>query len=68
MSATTTARSIASPARHLADLQPNWRADVAAEVGSYAAIIRRNLTEPLGLPPGPNALWPAGLLLPPAIR
>lgn len=35
---------------------------------SYAAIIRRNLTEPLGLAPGPNALWPAGLLLPPAVR
>jgi general L-amino acid transport system substrate-binding protein len=58
----------ALPAQHLTDLQPNWRSDVAAAVGSYGAIIRRNLTERLGLPPGLNALWPAGLLLPPANR
>jgi general L-amino acid transport system substrate-binding protein len=58
----------ASPARHMPELRPGWRAEVAAAVGSYAAIIRRNLTEQLGLAPGPNALWPGGMLLPPAVR
>jgi general L-amino acid transport system substrate-binding protein len=45
-----------------------WRAEVAAAVGSYSEIIRRHLEDRLGLAPGPNALWPAGLLLPPAVR
>jgi hypothetical protein len=52
----------------LPELRPGWRADVTAAVGSYGAIIRRNLTERLGLASGPNAVWPAGLLLPPAVR
>ncbi|HEX4171396.1 MAG TPA: transporter substrate-binding domain-containing protein, partial [Acetobacteraceae bacterium] len=51
-----------------ADLRPGWQRDVSAAVGSYGAIIRRNLTARLGLPPGPNALWPAGMLLPPAVK
>jgi general L-amino acid transport system substrate-binding protein len=50
------------------ELRPDWHREVSAAVGGYATIIRRNLTERLGLPPGPNALWPAGLLLPPSIR
>jgi general L-amino acid transport system substrate-binding protein len=58
----------ALPARHLPELRPGWRADVTAAVGGYGAIIRRNLTERLGLASGPNAVWPAGLLLPPAVR
>lgn len=56
------------PVKRLAGLRPGWEHDVAAAVGSYAAIVRRNLTDRLGLAPGPNALWPAGVLLPPAIR
>jgi general L-amino acid transport system substrate-binding protein len=50
------------------ELRPDWQTDVAAAVGSYGSIIRRNLTVRLGLPPGANALWPAGMLLPPSIR
>jgi general L-amino acid transport system substrate-binding protein len=56
------------PAQVPPGLRAGWRADVAASAGSYGAIIRRNLSEELGLAPGPNALWPAGLLLPPAVR
>jgi general L-amino acid transport system substrate-binding protein len=48
--------------------RPDWQRDVDAAVGGYGAIIQRNLTEGLGLAPGPNAVWPAGLLLPPSIR
>ncbi len=48
----------------MAELRSGWQQDVNATLGSYGAIIRRNLTERLGLPPGPNALWPAGMLLP----
>jgi len=58
----------ALPVQRPPGLRPGWQAEVAAAVGSYAAIVRRNLTERLGLAPGPNALWPAGLLLPPAVR
>jgi hypothetical protein len=58
----------ALPVRHVPGLRPGWQPEVAAAVGSYAAIVRRNLTDRLGLAPGPNALWPAGLLLPPAVR
>jgi len=58
----------ALPAQRLSGLRPAWPEDVAAAVGSYAAIVRNNLTDRLGLAPGPNALWPAGLLLPPAVR
>jgi general L-amino acid transport system substrate-binding protein len=50
------------------ELRSGWQQDVSAVVGSYGAIIRRHLTERLGLPPGPNALWPAGLLMPPAAK
>ena len=51
-------------------LDPGWRAAVLAKLGSYAAMYRRNLGDgsPLGLAIGPNAPWPAGLLLPPAPR
>jgi general L-amino acid transport system substrate-binding protein len=44
-------------------LRPTWRAEVDAAVGSYPDMIRRNLG-PLHLEPGPNALWPEGMLLP----
>ncbi|HEY7579321.1 MAG TPA: transporter substrate-binding domain-containing protein [Acetobacteraceae bacterium] len=50
------------------ELRPDWHREVSAAVGGYGAIIHRNLTERLGLPPGPNAVWPAGMLLPPSIR
>lgn len=56
------------PVQHPAGLRPGWRADVTAGVGSYGVIIRRNLTDLRGLAPGPNALWPSGVLLPPAVR
>jgi general L-amino acid transport system substrate-binding protein len=58
----------ALPARGLPGLRSGWQPEVVAAVGSYSAIVRRNLTDRLGLAPGPNALWPAGLLLPPAVR
>jgi general L-amino acid transport system substrate-binding protein len=58
----------ALPVQNLPGLRPGWQPEVVAAVGGYAAIVRRNLIERLGLAPGPNALWPAGLLLPPAIR
>ncbi len=58
----------ALPAKRLPGLRPDWQPEVADAVGSYAAIVRRNLTDRLGLAPGPNALWPAGILLPPAVR
>jgi general L-amino acid transport system substrate-binding protein len=58
----------ALPVQHPPGLRQDWQAAVATAIGSYNAIIRRNLTERLGLAPGLNALWPAGKLLPPAIR
>ena len=58
----------ALPVRGLPGLRSGWQAEVVAAVGSYAVIVRRNLTDRLGLAPGPNALWPDGLLLPPAVR
>jgi general L-amino acid transport system substrate-binding protein len=60
--------SNASPALHIAGLRSGWRDDAIAAVGSYSAIVRRNLTDGLGLAPGPNAVWPAGMLLAPAVR
>lgn len=57
-----------SPAEHVVGLSPDWRAAMLAAVGSYGAIIGRNLTDRLGLAPGPNALWPSGMLLPPSVR
>jgi general L-amino acid transport system substrate-binding protein len=44
-------------------LRPTWRAEVEAAVGTYTDIVRRHLAL-LHLEPGPNALWPEGLLLP----
>jgi hypothetical protein len=44
-------------------LRPTWHAEVDAAVGSYADMIRRHFG-PMQLAPGPNALWPDGLLLP----
>ncbi len=58
----------ALPVRRLSGLRADWQHEVAASVGGYAAVVRRNLTDRLGLASGPNALWPAGLLLPPAVR
>ena len=58
----------AVPVQHPTGLRQGWRADVSAAVGSYGAIVRRDLTDLLGLAPGPNALWPSGLLLPPSVR
>jgi general L-amino acid transport system substrate-binding protein len=61
-------QAAAPPVLHIAGLRPEWRAEVISAVGSYGAIIRRNLSDRLGLAPGPNALWPAGMLLPPMVR
>ncbi len=44
-------------------LRPGWRDEVDAAVGRYAEMLQRHLT-PLHLQPGPNALWPEGLLFP----
>jgi general L-amino acid transport system substrate-binding protein len=61
--------ALALPARgKLPGLRPEWRSEVLAEVGGYGAIVRRNLVEALGLDPGPNAPWPAGLLLAPSVE
>ena len=48
-------------------LREHWRDEVTAMLGTYGDMVRRNLGEEsvLKLPPGPNAPWPAGLLLPP---
>jgi general L-amino acid transport system substrate-binding protein len=60
-------RATAPPLRgRLAGLRPDWQSDVLAETGGYGAMVRRNLVDGLCLDPGPNAPWPAGLLLPPA--
>ena len=59
----------AFPARGpLLGLRPAWQSEVRAEVGGYGTIVRRNLTDALGLDPGPNAAWPDGLLLAPAVE
>jgi general L-amino acid transport system substrate-binding protein len=60
--------SNASPALGIAGLRSGWRDDAIAAVGSYGTIVHRNLTDRLGLAPGPNAVWPAGMLLAPAVR
>ncbi len=48
-------------------LREHWREEVIAALGTYGTMLRRDLGEGsvLKLQPGPNALWPAGLLLPP---
>ena len=48
-------------------LREHWRDEVTTTLGTYGDMVRRNLGEgsALKLPPGPNAPWPAGLLLPP---
>lgn len=52
----------------LRGLRPEWQSEVRAAVGGYGTMVRRNLVDTLGLDPGPNAPWPAGLLLPPAVE
>jgi general L-amino acid transport system substrate-binding protein len=46
-------------------LREHWREEVAAALGTYGDMVRRNVGEgsALKLPPGPNAPWPTGLLL-----
>lgn len=48
-------------------LREHWRDEVTAALGTYGDMVRRNLGagSVLKLPPGPNAPWPNGLLLPP---
>lgn len=58
----------AMPVKTLPGLQADWAHQVAAAVGSYADIVQRNLTDRLGLPPGPNAAWPNGVQVPVAVR
>jgi general L-amino acid transport system substrate-binding protein len=50
-------------------LRPQWRRDVQAALGSYADMRERNLGagSALKLPPWPNAAWPNGLLVVPAV-
>lgn len=49
-------------------LRPGWLDDVRGVTGFYRAMFDRNLGNgsPLRLAPGPNALWPDGLLAPSA--
>jgi general L-amino acid transport system substrate-binding protein len=58
----------AMPVKELPGLRPDWPRQVSAAVGSYADIIRRNLTDRLGVSSGPNAIWPDGVLMPSAVR
>ena len=48
--------------------RPGWYAEVVAATGTYADIWDRRLGEgsDLGLPPGPNQPWPAGVMVVPA--
>lgn len=48
--------------------RPGWYAEVVAAVGTYADLWRRDLGDgsDLRLAPGPNAPWPAGLMVAPA--
>jgi general L-amino acid transport system substrate-binding protein len=48
-------------------LQADWREIMLAHVGSYAEIVRRNFGA-LGIGPGPNAPWPSGVMVVPAVR
>jgi general L-amino acid transport system substrate-binding protein len=48
-------------------LQADWREMVLAQVGSYAEIVRRNFGA-LGIGAGPNAPWPSGVMVAPAVR
>ncbi len=51
-------------------LRAGWQAEVMGALGSYQAMWDRNLGAGSGLrlPPGPNAPWPQGVLLPPGPR
>jgi hypothetical protein len=51
-------------------LRADWQKAVQGQLGSYAAMLRRNLGDgsDLHLPAGPNALWPEGLFAPPEPR
>ncbi len=46
----------------------NWYADTVEATGTYAELWARNLGDGsgLGLPPGPNQPWPAGVMVVPA--
>ncbi len=50
-------------------LREHWQADIASALGSYAEMLRRHTGEgsTLRLAPGPNAPWPAGVMLPPTV-
>ena len=51
-------------------LRDHWQADVTAALGTYPEMLRRHLGQGSGLDlePGPNAPWPAGLMLPPQVE
>ena len=58
------------PGAVIAGLKAGWLQQVSATLGSYVDMTRRafGAQSDLRLPPGPNAPWPAGLLLPPGPR
>ncbi len=58
------------PGTKISGLRGSWQADVSAALGSYGAMLDRNLgaRSRLVVRPGPNAPWPDGMLLPPGPR
>lgn len=58
------------PSAKISGLRGSWQADVSAALGSYGAMLGRNLgaRSKLAMRPGPNAPWPDGILLPPGPR
>lgn len=52
------------PGTDMPGLRPGWQAEVAAALGTYGDMTRRNL----GVATSTNAPWPDGLLLPPGPR
>jgi len=54
----------------MSGLRRSWQADVSTALGSYGAMLDRNLgaRSKLGMRPGPNVPWPDGILLPPGPR
>lgn len=58
------------PGAKMSGLRRSWQADVSTALGSYGAMLDRNLgaRSKLGMRPGPNVPWPDGILLPPGPR
>ena len=51
-------------------LRDHWQDDITKALGTYPDMLRRHFGQGSGrdLDPGPNAPWPAGLMLPPLVE